>query len=100
MATAKNAKPTTRQGANNRGGGDSFYIPPPDVLRNQPDEDSEMGFLISLIAMVAVFGVLLPLMAMLYFDILEVREQTKHQQQVIQRMINEAKDKRDANRPE
>jgi len=58
-----------------------------------------MGFLISLIAMVAVFGVLLPLMAMLYFDILEVREQTKHQQQVIQRMINEAKDKRDANRP-
>jgi cell division protein FtsB len=59
-----------------------------------------MGFLISLIAMVAVFGVLLPLMAMLYFDILEVREQTKHQQQVIQRMINEAKDKRDANRPE
>lgn len=100
MATAKNAKPTTRQGVNNRGGGDSFYLPPPDVLRNQPDEDSEMGFLISLIAMVAVFGVLLPLMAMLYFDILEVREQTKHQQQVIQRMINEAKDKRDANRPE
>ena len=59
-----------------------------------------MGFIVSLIAMVAVFGVLLPLMAMLYFDILEVREQTKHQQQVIQRMINEAKDKRDANRPE
>jgi len=58
-----------------------------------------VGFLISLIAMVAVFGVLLPLMAMLYFDILEVREQTKHQQQVIQRMINEAKDKRDADRP-
>lgn len=57
-----------------------------------------MGFLIALIAMVAVFGVLLPLMAMLYFDILEVREQTKHQQQVIQRMINEAKDKRDADR--
>jgi len=58
-----------------------------------------MGFLISLIAMVAVFGVLLPLMAMLYFDILEVREQTKHQQQVIQKMINETKEKRDANRP-
>ena len=99
MATAKNAKPTTGQSANNRGGGNSFYIPPPDVLRNQPDEDSEMGFLISLIAMVAVFGVLLPLMAMLYFDILEVREQTKHQQQVIQKMINETKEKRDANRP-
>jgi len=99
MATAKNAKPATGQGANNRGGSNSFYIPPPDVLRNSPDEDSEMGFLISLIAMVAVFGVLLPLMAMLYFDILEVREQTKHQQQVIQKMINEAKDKRDADRP-
>jgi cell division protein FtsB len=58
-----------------------------------------VGFLISLIAMVAVFGVLLPLMAMLYFDILEVREQTKHQQQVIQKMINETKEKRDADRP-
>ena len=99
MATAKNAKSATRQSANNRGSNDSFYIPPPDVLRNQSDENNEMGFLISLIAMVAVFGVLLPLMAMLYFDILEVREQTKHQQQVIQRMINEAKEKRDADRP-
>ena len=93
MATAKNAKPTTRQGVNNRGGGDSFYLPPPDVLRNQPDEDSEMGFLISLIAMVAVFGVLLPLMAMLYFDILEVREQTKQQQQTVQKLIDKAKEK-------
>ena len=58
-----------------------------------------MGFVISFIAMVAVFGVLLPLMAMLYFDILEVREQTKHQQKVIQKLINEAKEKRDADRP-
>jgi hypothetical protein len=93
MATAKNAKPAPRQGSDNRGGGDSFYLPPPDVLRNQPDEDSKMGFLISLIAMVAVFGVLLPLMAMLYFDILEVREQTKQQQQTVQKLIDKAKEK-------
>jgi len=93
MATQKNAKPTTKQGANNSGSGDNFYIPPPDVSSNPTDEDSEMGFLISLIAMVAVFGVLLPLMAMLYFDILEVREQTKQQQQTVQKLIDKAKEK-------
>jgi cell division protein FtsB len=52
-----------------------------------------MGFLISLIAMVVVFGVLLPIMAMLYFDILEVREQTKQQQQTVQKLIDKAKEK-------
>ena len=93
MATAKNAKSTPRQGANNRGGGDSFYIPPATVSSDQTDEDSEMGFIVSLIAMTVVFGVLLPLMAMLYFDILEVREQTKQQQQVIQKLIDKAKEK-------
>jgi len=92
MATAKNAKPTPRQGANNRGGNSSFYIPSATVSSNQTDEDSEMGFVISLIAMTVVFGVLLPIMAMLYFDILEVREQTKQQQQVIQKMIEKAKE--------
>ena len=51
-----------------------------------------MGFVISLIAMTVVFGVLLPIMAMLYFDILEVREQTKQQQQIIQKMIEKAKE--------
>jgi hypothetical protein len=40
-----------------------------------------------------VFGVLLPLMAMLYFDILEVREQTKQQQQTVQKLIDKAKEK-------
>jgi cell division protein FtsB len=52
-----------------------------------------MGFLISLIAMVVVFGVLLPIMAMLYLDILEVREQTKQQQQTVQKLIDKAKEK-------
>jgi cell division protein FtsB len=52
-----------------------------------------MGFLISLIAMVIVFGVLLPIMAMLYLDILEVREQTKQQQQTVQKLIDKAKEK-------
>ena len=93
MATAKNAKPASRPSVNNRGGVDSFYIPPLDVSSNQANEDSEMGFLISLIAMVVVFGVLLPIMAMLYFDILEVREQTKQQQQTVQKLIDKAKEK-------
>ena len=52
-----------------------------------------MGFVISLIAMTVVFGVLLPIMAMLYLDILEVREQTKQQQQTVQKLIDKAKEK-------
>jgi hypothetical protein len=32
-------------------------------------------------------------MAMLYFDILEVREQTKQQQQTVQKLIDKAKEK-------
>ena len=55
MATKANAKQSSRQGANNRGSNDSYYIPPPDVPRNKPNEDSQMGFLIAFLSMVVVF---------------------------------------------
>jgi len=96
MATAKNAKPASRQGANNRGGNDRYPIPPPYVPSNKPTEDSEVGFLIAFLSMVVVFGLLLPLMAMMYFDILETKQETKRQQEVVQRLINKTKEEDDS----
>ena len=93
MATAKNAKPVSRQGASNRGGNDSFYIPPPIVPSNPANEDSEVGFIIAFLSMVVVFGILLPIIGLMYLDILEAKQETKRQQAVMQRLINKAEEK-------
>jgi len=93
MATAKNAKPASRQGANNRGSDDGFYIPPPIVPRNTPNEDNQVGFLIAFLSMMIVFCLLLPIIAMMYLDILEAKQETKRQQEVVQRLINKAEEK-------
>ena len=93
MATAKNAKPASRQGANNRGGDDRYPIPPPPLPSNPTNDNNEMGFLIALLSLVIVFGVLLPIMAMMYLDILETKAETKRQQAVVQRLINKLENK-------
>lgn len=93
MATKANAKQSPRQGANDRGSNDSYYIPPPPVSSNPTNEDSEMGFIIAFISMVIVFGILLPIMGMLYLDILEAKQETKRQQEQVQRLINQTKEK-------
>ena len=92
MATAKNAKPASRQGANNRGGDDRYPIPPPPLPSNPTNEDSQVGFLIAFLSMVVVFGVLLPLISIMYLDILETKQETKRQQAVVQRLINKAEE--------
>jgi CHASE3 domain sensor protein len=51
-----------------------------------------MGFLIAFLSMVVVFGLLLPILAMMYFDILETKQETKRQQEVMQRLINKTKE--------
>ena len=93
MATAKNAKPTARQGANNRGGDDRYPIPPPPLPSNPKNDNNEMGFLIAFLSLVIVFGILLPIMAMMYLDILETKAETKRQQAVVQRLINKLENK-------
>ena len=56
-----------------------------------------MGFLIAFISMVVVFGLLLPLIASMYLDILEAKKETKQQQEQVQRLINQVKrEKEDA----
>ena len=56
-----------------------------------------MGFLIAFISMVVVFGLLLPIMGMMYLDILEAKQETKRQQEVVQRLINKTKEENDSN---
>lgn len=41
--------------------------------------------------MVIVFGILLPIMGSMYLDILEAKQETKRQQEVMQRLINKQK---------
>ena len=96
MATAKNAKPASRQSTNNRGGDDRYPIPPPSVSRNPTNEDSQVGFLIAFLSMVVVFGLLLPILGMMYLDILEAKQETKRQQEIVQRLINKAEVEKDA----
>ena len=95
MATKTNAKQSPRQGSNNRGSNDSFYIPPPDVPRPAPNEDSQMGFLIALISMMTVFALILPIIGLMYLDILEAKKETKQQQEQVQRLINQVKKERE-----
>jgi CHASE3 domain sensor protein len=56
-----------------------------------------VGFLIAFLSLVVVFGLLLPILAMMYFDILETKQETKRQQEVIQRLINKTKEEDDSN---
>jgi len=91
MATAKNAKPASRQGANNRGGDDRYPIPPPPLPSNPTNDNNEMGFLIAFLSMVIVFALLLPIIGAMYLDILEAKKETKRQQEQVQRMINQVK---------
>ena len=51
-----------------------------------------MGFLIAFLSMVVVFMLLLPILGMMYLDILEAKQETKRQQEVVQRLINKAEE--------
>jgi hypothetical protein len=93
MATKKNAKPTTRQGTNNSGSDDRFYIPPASIPSNPPTESSEMGFIIAFISMVVVFALLLPIIGFMYLDILAAKKETAQQQEQVKRLINKMEKK-------
>lgn len=95
MATKANAKQSSRQGSNNRSSDDSYYIPPPPVPRPAPNEDSQVGFLIAFLSMVVVFGLILPIIGLMYLDILEAKKETKQQQEQVQRLINQVKRERE-----
>ena len=91
MATKANAKQSPRQGANNRGGNDSYYIPPPVVSSPTANENSQVGFLVALVSMTVVFALILPIISFMYIDILEAKKETKRQQEQVQRLLNQVK---------
>jgi hypothetical protein len=43
--------------------------------------------------MVIVFALLLPIVGFMYLDILEAKQETKRQQEVVQKLINKAEEK-------
>ena len=57
-----------------------------------------MGFLIALISMVIVFALLLPLIGMLYLDVLETKYEVKAQVEKVEKLRREVEQKqRDGN---
>jgi hypothetical protein len=58
-------------------------------------EESQMGFLVGLIAMSVVFCLILPLMAFLYIDILETKYEAKAQMAKVEKLRLEVEKKKD-----
>jgi hypothetical protein len=63
------------------------YVAPPKPL-NQ-DWESVIGYILCCL----LLGILLPIMGMLYVDILVAKHEVKQQQEQVQKLINKAKEK-------
>ena len=93
MATQAKNKQSARQSPNNRGSLDSYYIPPPAVVGNKTDDHSNLAFLIILVCAMLILPLFLYLMASMYFDMLTMQKETKRQEVIIRRLINQLKEK-------
>ena len=93
MATKANVKQPTRQSLVHNSDYGGYSVPVSNGVSDSSRQESSMGFLIGLVVMCFVFVVLLPLMGIMYLDILETKHETQHQQKQIQKLINEAKEK-------
>jgi len=94
MATAGGKKkPSSKVSVPDR----DFYIPPVPVVVAPPTKsvgEDVMGWVAALL----LFGLMLPLGAMLYIDILEAKHEVKAQVEKVEKLRREIeKDKRDAN---
>jgi len=82
MATAGGRKkPTTKTG----GSGNNFYIPPVPVAVASPRQslgEDMMGW----VAAVVLVGLLLPLLGLLYVDILETKHEVKAQVEKVEKL--------------
>jgi flagellar biosynthesis/type III secretory pathway M-ring protein FliF/YscJ len=61
---------------------------------NQTNDNGQIVFLISLIAVVLILPLFLYLMASMYFDMLVVQQENKQQQAIIRRLIIELENKK------
>ena len=90
-STGKTKKPNVVPSFNSGG----YGLPVPVVRDSDSMEESQMGFLIGLIAMTLVFCLILPLLAFLYIDILETKNEAKQQIQQVERLRQEVERKKD-----
>ena len=61
---------------------------------NQTNDNGQIVFLISLIAVVLILPLFLYLMASMYFDMLVVLQENKQQQAIIRRLITQLEEKK------
>jgi hypothetical protein len=61
---------------------------------NKADDNGQIVFLISLIAVMLILPLFLYLMASIYFDMLVVQQENKQQQAIIRRLIIELENKK------
>jgi hypothetical protein len=61
---------------------------------NKADDNGQIVFLISLIAVVLILPLFLYLMASMYFDMLVVLQENKQQQAIIRRLITQLEEKK------
>ena len=61
---------------------------------NQTNDNGQIVFLISLIAVMLILPLFLYLMASMYFDMLVVLQENKQQQAIIRRLIIELEEKK------
>jgi hypothetical protein len=94
MATQKKPQQSARQNANNRSSSDSYYIPPPAPMVDKTNDNGQIVFLISLIAVMLILPLFLYIMASMYFDMLQIQQENKKQQAIIRRLIIQLEDKK------
>jgi hypothetical protein len=61
---------------------------------NQTNDNGQIVFLISLIAVILILPLFLYLMASMYFDMLVLQQENKQQQAIIRRLIIELENKK------
>jgi len=61
---------------------------------NKADDNGQIVFLISLIAVMLILPLFLYLMASMYFDMLLVQEENKRQAAIIRRLITQLEEKK------
>jgi len=86
--TTRGKKPTTKTG----GSSSDFYIPPVPVAVARPRQslgEDMMGW----VAAVLLVGLLLPLGAMLYMDILQAKHEVKAQVEKVEKLRREIEQK-------
>jgi hypothetical protein len=61
---------------------------------NQTNDNGQIVFLISLIAVMLILPLFLYLMASMYFDMLVLQQENKQQQAIIRRLITQLEEKK------